>query len=207
MRVVDRSRRRHDGFYFRFGLGLGLGHDHVTSDEPLPSQEVFSFFPLPLDASGGAFATTTELAVGFTPFPGVVLGVGAFTVTIPRLSAKSKDPFTGNYDFRVSQLAVIGPMVDWYFFPKYGFHAEASPGLATYVAGAGVPGTEGPLAQAHTAIGFGFILAVGYDFWIGDQWSLGPSGRFTYGATSGSSGANFTHTSYSPSLLVTLTYH
>ncbi len=208
VRLVDRSRRRHDGFYFRFALGLGMGHEHVTSDRPLPSTSAFSFFPTPLDASGGAFAAATEMAVGFTPFPGVVLGVGSFTATLPALSAKSKDPSTGNYDFLVSQLSVIGPLVDWYFFPKYGFHAEASPGVATYVAGAGEPRTEGPLAQAHTAIGFGFALGVGYDWWIGDQWSLGLLGRFMYGATSGSDGTvGFAHRTYSPAVLVTLTYH
>ncbi len=208
VRVVDRSRRRHDGLYFRFALGIGLGHEHVTSDRPLPSTSAFNFFPAPLDASGGAFAAATELSIGFTPFPGVVLGVGSFTTTIPRLSAKSKDLMTGNYDFAVSQLAVLGPLLDWYFFPKYGFHAQISPGVATYVAGAGLPRNEGPLAQAHTAIGFGFILGAGYDWWIGDQWSLGLLGRFSYGTTSGSDGtAEFSHKTYSPAVLVTLTYH
>jgi hypothetical protein len=209
VRIADRSRRRHDGLYFRLALGIGFGHDHVTSDGALPTQNVFSFAPLPLDASGSSFAATTELSVGFTPFPGLVLGVGAFTTTIPKLSTKSKDIFTGNYVFRVSQLAVLGPLVDWYFDPKGGFHAEASPGLATYVAGAGEPQTEGPLAQAHTALGFGFMLGLGYDWWIGDQWSLGLLGRVTYGATSGTDGVggNFTHATYAPSALITLTYH
>jgi hypothetical protein len=209
VRVADRSRRRHDGLYFRFALGLGLGHDHVTSDAPLPTTNMFSFIPVPLDASGSSLALSTELSVGFTPFPGVVLGVGSFTTTIPKLSARSKDPGTGNYDFRVSQLSVLGPLVDWYFDPKLGFHAEAAPGLATYVAGAGEPRTEGPLAQAHTSIGFGFVLGVGYDWWVGDQWSFGLLGRLSYARTSGSDGGggDFSHTTYSPSVLLTLTYH
>jgi hypothetical protein len=209
LRVADLSRRRHDGLYFRFALGLGLGHDHSTSDAPLPTENIFSFVPAPLDVSGSGFAVATELSIGFTPVPGLVLGVGSFTTSIPSLKAKSKQEETGNYVFRISQLAVLGPLVDWYFFPKYGFHAEAAPGLATYVAGAGEPATEGPLAQAHTAIGFGFILGVGYDFWLGDQWSLGLLGRFSYGSTTGSDGrgANFTHSSYAPALLITLTYH
>src|SRR6185369_3697787 len=148
VRVADLSRRRHDGLYFRFGLGIGMGHDHATTDGPLPTENIFSFIPGPLDASGSAFATATELSIGFTPTPGLVLGVGAFTTTIPKLHAKSKAPETGDYVFRVSQLAILAPLVDWYFFPKYGFHAEAAPGLATYVAGAGEPDIEGPLAQA-----------------------------------------------------------
>jgi hypothetical protein len=209
VRVADLSRRRHDGLYFRFALGIGMGHDHATTDAALPTDNFFSFTPLPLDVSGSAFATATELSIGFTPTPGLVIGAGAFTTTIPTLHAKSKSPDTGDYVFRVSQLAVLAPLVDWYFFPKYGFHAEVAPGLATYVAGAGEPKIEGPLAQAHTAVGFGFILGVGYDFWIGDQWSLGLLGRLSYGATSGSDGrgANFTHSTYSPALLITLTYH
>jgi hypothetical protein len=209
VRIADLSRRRHDGLYFRFALGIGFGHDHVTSDGPLPTVTVFSFIPSRLDAAGSAFAASTELSVGFTPFPGLVLGVGSFTTSIPSLSAKSKDAFTGNYDFRVSQLAVLGPLVDWYVDPKQGFHVEASPGVATYVAGAGEPTTEGPLAQAHTALGFGFMLGIGYDWWVGDQWSLGLLGRFSYGTTSGSdgNGGQFSHKTYAPAALITLTYH
>jgi hypothetical protein len=209
VRLADLSRQRHDGLYFRFALGIGVAHDHVTTDTALPSVNVFSFFPGPLNASGTAFAGATELSLGFTPGPGLVLGVGSFTATIPKMTGKTKSDSTGDYVFRVSQLALLGPLVDWYFFPKYGFHAEASPGLATYVAGAGDAKIEGPLAQAHTAIGFGFVLGVGYDFWIGDQWSAGFMARVLYGVTGGSdgSGTNFSHNSYAPTLMFTLTYH
>jgi hypothetical protein len=209
VRISDQSRRRHDGLYFRFALGLGMTHDHVTTDVPLPTDNVFTFIPGNLDLSGSGFAVMTEMAVGFTPWPGFVLGLGSYTATVPKITAKSKDPHTGDYTERISQLGILGPMMDWYFFPKLGFHAQASPGLATYVAGASVPKLEGPFAQAHTAVGFGFMLGVGYDWWIGDQWSMGVLGRVTYGATSGSDGlgTNFSHASYAPAFMITLTYH
>ena len=53
VRLVDQSRKRHDGLYFRFALGIGFAHEHVTSSSSLPSINTFSFFPKPLDASGG----------------------------------------------------------------------------------------------------------------------------------------------------------
>jgi hypothetical protein len=207
VRVVDQSRRRHDGLYFRIAFGIGITHDSVKTDAPLPTDNMFTFTPGNLDVSGSGFAWMTEMALGFTPTPGLVLGIGSYTATVPKIKADSKDPHTGKYDERISQLALLGPVVDWYFFPKLGFHAEASPGLATYVAGASVPEVEGPFAQAHTAVGFGFMLGVGYDWWIGDQWSLGVLGRITYGATSGAAGSNFSHDSYAPAFLITATYH
>jgi hypothetical protein len=209
VRIADQTRRRHDGLYFRFALGIGVGHDHVTTDAPLPTDNVFSFTPTKLDVSGTGFGWMTEIGLGFTPLPGLVLGLGSFTATIPKVTGKSKDPGTGDYSERISQLGILGPLVDWYFFPKYGFHAEASPGLATFVAGASVPKVEGPFAQAHTATGFGFMLGVGYDWWVGDQWSMGVLARVIYGSTSGSDGegTQFSHGNYAPAFMITLTYH
>src|SRR4029079_12122280 len=112
-------------FYFRFALGVGQGHDSVKSDRPLPTERVF--VSEPLEGSGGAFAGVTEMAIGFTPFSGVVLGVGAYTVTIPKLVLTPKDASTGDYHYRVTQLAVIGPLIDWYFNPASGFRRQVEP--------------------------------------------------------------------------------
>jgi hypothetical protein len=211
VRVADRSRRRHDGLYFRFAGGMGSAHDSMHSSGPLPTPFQFPFELTPLEGSGSAFSGVTELAFGLTPGPGVVLGVGAYTATIPRLKADVTDTNTGSYRFRLSQLAVIGPFMDWYVSPEGGLHFQGSPGVATYVAGAGDAQRQGPLAQAHTAVGFGFMLGVGYEWWIGDQWSLGLLGRFMYGATSGSdasgNGLEWSHKTYVPALLISTTYH
>jgi hypothetical protein len=203
----DRRKRRHDGFYFRFGLGIGRGHDSMSTATAIPTDRQLTFEPVPFDGSGTATSPVTELAFGYAFGAGVTLGAGAYTATLPKFSVDVQDPNTGKYEFLVSQLALIGPVVDWYFDEEGGFHAEASPGVSTYVAGAGEPKIAGPQAQAHTAVGFGFMLGVGYDWWIGDQWSLGVLGRIIYGATSGAAGSNFSHDSYAPAFLITATYH
>lgn len=209
LRVADRSRWHHDGLYFRFAGGLGFGHDSMKADRALPSLNMFAFESPPLDGSGGGMAAVTEVAIGYTPTAGIAFGVGIYTATIPSLSADVSDPRTGSYDYRVSQLAVIGPLADWYFFPNAGFHAQVSPGVGTYVAGAAEPSLAGPQAQAHTAVGFGFMLGVGYEFWVADEWSMGFLGRFTYGAMTGKDdrGVTWTHDAYAPALLISATYN
>jgi hypothetical protein len=209
IRIIDRSRRNHDGLYFRIAFGIGSGHDAMRSSIPLPTQREVPFQPDPLDGSGSGLAAATELAVGFTPFRGVVLGVGSFTATIPTLVAAVQDSRTGGYRFRLSQFAMIGPLLDWYVDAGSGFHVEASPGLASYVAGAGEPRIGGAQAQAHTAAGFGFMLGAGYEWWIGDQWSVGLLGRITYGAMSGTDdrGVSWTHHAVAPAVLLGGTYH
>jgi hypothetical protein len=208
VRLAARSRRRHDGFYFRFAGGIGSGNDSMKSDKSLPTNATLSFEPDPLDGSGSALAAVTEIAFGYAVWPGITLGGGIYTATLPKLTATVKDFRTGSYDFDPSQLVVFGPVVDWYVNPDTGFHVQGSPGVASYVAGGGEPRIEGPGAQAHAAIGFGFMLGLGYEWWIADQWSLGFLGRLTYGATSGTDNraVGWTHSTVVPAVLVSATY-
>ena len=153
VRIADRSRRRHDGFYFRFAGGLGRGHDSMKSDRPLPTNVELFFSPEPLDGSGSGLAAVTEVAVGFTPWRGVVLGVGSYTATISGLVADVKDPNTGPYlrsGYRSS--AVLGPLVDWYVDPRIaGSTCRRAPGVATYVAGVGEPAGRRALRRRRTS--------------------------------------------------------
>jgi hypothetical protein len=208
-RVADASRRRHDGFYFRFALGIGVGHDSMSASGVLPTSQELSFEARPFSGSGGSSAATTELAFGFTPASGFAVGLGVYTASLLHLLVDVNDPNTGTYSFRVSQLAIIGPFADWYFDPASGLHAELTPGLATYVAGVGYPEIAGALAQAHTALGFGVSAGLGYDWWIGDQWSIGILGRLLFGVTSGTDNRHvgWSHATYAPAALLTATYH
>jgi hypothetical protein len=207
VRIVPRTRRYHDGFYFRFALGIGAGHDSAKADRSLPSTvlpDIYAQF----EGSGGGTTPVTEVAVGYAPWPGIVLGVGAYTATIPEHAVPSNDPRTGDYNFRLSQLAIFGPLLDFYPSADGGFHVQASPGVGTYVAGAGTATIEGPLAQAHSSAGFGFMLGVGYEWWIADQWSAGLMARFVYAATTGSDNrrVHWEHSAYAPSVLVGITF-
>lgn len=209
IRVEDPGKYRHDGLYVRVAGGVGSASDSVTADRTLPSQQDFGFDPAPIDATASGIAGNTEIAVGFTPFGGVAIGGGIYTASIPAMEAKVDDPDTGNYKYRISQLALFAIMVDAYFMPEKGFHAQLGGGLSTFVAGVAQPEYAGQRAQAHTAIGFGAMLGVGYDWWVSEQWSLGLLARGMYGSMSGtdSEGVTWTHKALAPSLLITATYH
>ena len=209
VRIAPRTRHYHDGFYFRFALGVGPGHSSDKADRILPCRVEGCIIPeLPYEASGGRLSPVTELAIGYAPWPGIVIGLGAYTATIPSHTVQSNNPLTGEYAVRLSQLAIFGPLLDYYPSAAGGFHVQASPGVGTYVAGAATPTFGGPLAQAHSAAGFGFMLGVGYEWWIADQWSFGLLGRLVFASTSGSDnrGVSWEHTSYAPSVLMGLTF-
>jgi hypothetical protein len=180
----------------------------MEADRALPTKRELSFTPAPLTGSGGAIGPATEVAFGFSVY-GLVLGVGAYTATMPAFEAETDDPETGSYAFELTQLALFGPFADYYFDREGGFHVQGAPAVATVVAGSGEPEIAGPQAQAHTAVGFGFMLGAGYEWWVDDQWSLGLIGRFTFGVTQGEDnrGVSWDHTSYAPALLLGTTYH
>jgi hypothetical protein len=207
--IRDPHGHRHDGFYFRVAWGAGSASDSVESDRELPTVRNLSFRPLPFTGDASGFAAVTELAIGWTLGHGLVVGVGVYTATVPSAEASVDDPRTGNYEYRVSQQALVSPMVDFYFFPKLGFHAQAGVGLATYIAGVADSVNPGPRAQAHTATGFGFMAGVGYEWWVSRVWSIGLLGRIVYGSTSGSDnrGILWSHSTFVPAALLGATYH
>ena len=208
--VFDRrGRYRHDGFYLRLGGGIGTTLDSVESDRPLPTVRQLRFNPDRFQGDASGMSAATEVAVGVSVFRGLVLGAGVYTATIPGPEAEMSDPRTGAYVYRVSQLALLSALADFYFDREMGFHAQAGIGLSAYVAGVADPEVSGPRAQAHTAIGFGFMVGAGYDWWVSEQWSIGLLARLLYGSMSGSDseGVEWSHTAIAPAALVTATYH
>jgi hypothetical protein len=203
------SEYRHDGFYLRLAGGLGMRFGSQRSDAPLPTQRR-TRTDVPYEGSSSTLAPGTAIAVGLTPARGLVVGVAADTVTIPSADADVADPRTGNYSFLTSQFALISAFADYYVDDEAGFHVQGGMGLATYVSGVGEPqNPDAPRAEAHTALGFGTVLGVGYEWFIGRQWSAGLMMRLLWGKTSGSDprGGEWTHTTVSPGLMVGLTYH
>jgi hypothetical protein len=119
----------------------------------------------PVSMSGAAF--DFDLAFGGTVYPGLAVGGMIY-------SSQFSSP-TYSYQgtsFRGVSVAFfsIGPFMDWYFDPTKGLHGEAALGFAA--------------VQSGSEIGYGeagsFMAGVGYDWWIGPQWSLGVLGRLQY---------------------------
>ena len=159
--------RFHDGFYFRGSLGAGaIG---ATIDVEGLNDDV--------EVSGGGLSL--DLMFGGTPADGLVIGGAYFfsqankpNVKIGSIEGESKN----NFNF-----GIIGPFLDWFFVPDGGFHAGVIIGGAV----ATVTNNDGT-EESSAATGGGGGIFLGYDFWIGDQWSLGILGRATGGSVTNS---------------------
>jgi hypothetical protein len=157
--------RTHDGFHLRIALGFGGVKDALTADLPV-------FGKLEGSASGGSIAG--HLGIAGEVAEGLFLG-GALmseTVTSPEIEFEGS-PVT---DVEVGSLSMLGVMIDWYPDPHGGFH------FGGVLAGASISTTDESgdttAADDRPAGGAG-VLMLGYDFWIGDEWSLGGLLRFT----------------------------
>ncbi len=63
---------------------------------------------------------------------------------------------------------VVGPFLDWYPNPTSGFHLGGMFGVAAL----GLQGDDNEMS-----VGVGATLSAGYDFWVANQWSIGPELR------------------------------
>lgn len=171
-RPTDRPKKKkgvrlHDGLYLRGALGGGsvAARGYRTDADGNRSE---------YDFQGDAFAT--DLMLGFTPKPGIVIGGGYFANHAGRTREES-----GPDGDPAMSFGMIGPFVDYFPDPRNGFHLGGAVGPAATVSYD--PGQmerhEGMEEDPVVAFGFGGSLWLGYDFWIADQWSLGVNLRGT----------------------------
>lgn len=141
----------HDGLYFRFAIGPGYALGT-------------------LDAPGGNSGShgpgvSTQLALGWTVRPGIVVGVGTFPAVTPGPSYDAAD--AGG-----QHVSATGPFVDYYPSPTGGLHGFAG---ALFAAGY----LDGGEREGHVGLGWGATAGVGYDHFISDEWSVGAIARVT----------------------------
>ncbi len=193
----------HDGFYMRFAGGVGGGSDKLNGSGRSPEGSAGE-----LDGTVSGFAGATQVALGFTPVRGWVLGMAIDTVTIPGGSG-SLTSDTGRFEFKTSQLALFGALIDFYPDPLRGFHVQASAGLASYVMAQGTAEADRVIAPPHVGVGAGFSLGVGNQWWVHPEWTIGVLPRLVLGWASGNDefGSRFRHRVVGYSLLLTTTYH
>jgi hypothetical protein len=160
---VNRTARRHDGFYLRFGLGPALGR--VASKGTYDIGQTETTF--------AGWGPAYELLFGGTPGHGFVLGGGLVGQDIPDPEVTHRSngaaTTTETADDETLGVVVIGLFGDWFPTPKGGAHLGGMIGPGWI----GLAGDDG-LSSA----GIGGAVWTGYDFWVGDQWSLGPEARF-----------------------------
>ena len=161
----------HDGFYLRFSLGggpLSMQRDGEVSAEGSGGL-VFSG-----ESSINGAAGHGELSIGGTPGGGLAIAGTLLTYGIQEpvleFDAGGETDLGGPLN-----VIVLGASVDWFPNPNGGFHFGGLLGLVAAAA-------ETPAGSAFENIGGGggaLSVQVGYDWWIGDEWSLGAQGRLT----------------------------
>jgi len=167
---------RHHGLYLRVGIGPGYARGHL--DAP---------------TGGGAthgVAISTQLAIGWTPRPGLVVGVGTFPMVVLA-------PRYDGVDAGGQHVSATGPFVDYYPDPEGGLHLQAG---VLFAAGY----LDGGARASHVGVGIGATAGVGYEVHVADRWSLGAIARVT--------GYRLAHVDdtlsvWSPAALLAVTYH
>ena len=189
---VDKTVRNHDGFYLRMGIGIGSGT--VKSKGKLLGND----FDVKYTGSGASY----ELMLGGTLGSGFVLG-GGFVgqdISDPKVTVSGTSGTSGTGVASGSLgVVVLGPMFDWFFDPRGGAHVGAMIGSG------GIGLSDG---NGETSRGLGTSLWGGYDFWVGQQWSMGPELRFVH--VSGKRdvlGEKFEDKATSVEVLFTALYH
>ncbi len=182
----------HDGLFLRLGLNIGPGS---------ATQEI--------EAGGqtGPETTISGLGMGFDLLIGGTLAPG-FTLGGALVGTTSSDPTvkqgnleaTADGSMLFAGAAVFG---NYYLDPTKGLHFQGLLGFGAldFVSESGASGGNDPTGPF-------FGAGVGYDFWIGDEWSIGPFGRVIYGSLSAESGGATLSASYLyPSIGAAFTLH
>lgn len=183
--------RTHDGFFFQASLGFGPG----WVDEELSGGGTDT------DVSFSGVTGMFELLFGGTPARGLVVG-GALTghsIVNPTVEMSGQEFETDDTSVGISQLSLF---TNYYFQPQAGFYVHGSLGFAT--ASVTVDGDTYDTDATGVVLGVG----AGYDFWIANEWSIGPQLRLTYARLGDEEdGVEAKSNFLSPILALTVTYH
>lgn len=148
----------HDGFYL--ALEAGLGYMSTSADFAGFEQKI----------SGTTFSSA--LLLGGTVGP-VVIG-GGFTYDTAFSPSVEVNGTESDLDNVTLYLIGIGAFVDVYPDPTDGLH------FLGFLGWGGLEASVDGDVGGSDPTGMVLTLGAGYDFWIGDEWSVGPLGRFTY---------------------------
>lgn len=195
METTKPGARLHDGFYLRMSFGIGSG----SATETLQTNGASS-----PDVKFTGTAMMFDLLIGGSPVPGFVLGGGlvGHRILSPKLKVGGVDYGTANSDVSLD-LSTIGLFTAIYPDPTSGFNVHALLGYGVISVSDGNNNTS-----SNNPSGLSIMGGIGYDFWVGEQWSLGPDLRVAYAKTSYSvDGSEDKVSMFVPTLSFTATYH
>lgn len=196
------KRSERDGFY----LSILAGGGHTSQD--------FSVGGADSDGTLTSFPLSFYMLVGGSPMPdlavGALIGGGAGSnpsVVQPGIGA-SRDVLPPAWDVEGDtitftgarlNLLKLGAFVDYYFMSDGNLHGIAD---LSYVS----VSFSNDTGAGEDLTGPGFGLGIGYDFWLGKNWSLGLLAHMTYAALSART-TGFPSTLLYPSLSASVTFH
>lgn len=203
--------RRHDGFYMRLELGAGyLAGSRVSETDAYQFEE--DVYQLVGNVTG--IAQVGAFMLGGTVASGFVLGGGAWGSNAPlsdysgQVVEMGERPFTiadRNAGVGLASTSVIGPFLAWYPDPTNGLNAEVAFGLGVGTIESNAF-TDTFNVEGYAAAGWGLQVGFGYDFWIGEQWSLGLLARASY-VNLGIRGETNTLSAWVPAFAGAATFH
>lgn len=177
----------HDGLYYR--IAFGAGYVKATTNN---GSEV----------TGWGFSP--EFWVGGSPVAGLALGgtFGIVAVPNPDAAITAADsgglgPISGEAQ-GLATYSTYGLFADYYPNPRAGLHIMAGLNFSSFKF---IP-DSGNASQPATGVGvFG---GIGYEWWAGQQWSVGPLVRLHWASVSDDSGAT---SILSPVIMLGVTNH
>lgn len=187
----------HDGFYLQIALGPMFFSG--TSDVATESKS--------FSAMGGG----GQILLGGSLAPGLVLGGGVVGGSVDRdevlpaslssnVASLSINGLGNNQN--TASLNALSMFVDYYLDPTKGLHLQGSLGLAMLDA------SSSSYVNDLNLSGLSASAAVGNEWWISDNWSLGVLGRLQYvSMRERDSSSQVTFKAFIPALLLALTYH
>ncbi len=188
---ADPGAKTHDGFFARSEPGLAFYWAHVSGSNALRRTGI------------RGLGQSAALSLGGTPARGLVLGGTVWTVRIDPVFIENGKTVTPDDDsVKVTQLRV-GPFLDWYPYPKLGFHSLVAVELVVQLES----DVKGNPIKPET---FGAALATGsgYEWFIANELSLGFIGRVAFGAAARAARDGTEHTLFIvPELALSATYH
>lgn len=162
--------KTHDGFYIRLATGPGM----LRTSRELEVNAFGREYPTEHSSILGS-AGHLELTLGGTPAPGFVVG-GSVLSWFAWLAGTEFRRDDGTIrDLDDVGLVVIGPSIDGFTSKARGFHVG-------FVLGAAAMWAQLPEEEVFENIGGtggAVSFALGYDWWLADEWSLGFVTRLT----------------------------
>jgi len=176
----------HDGFYMNIEAGLG----YLSSTFDYPTGEI----------SATSTTFSSGLLLGGTVGP-VVIG-GGFTYDYGFSPSMEQNGQESELEDVKLYLIGIGAFADYYVDPAGGLH------FIGFLGWGGLESSYQGDAGGSDPTGLLVTLGGGYDFWVADEWSIGPLARFTYAPLSyENAGADLDVPTWHFSVVAEFVYH